>query len=229
MKKLLLSCFVLLSVLMLTGCGENKETGEIDYNAVYKDHGVTIKTYLKDGQIYYQIKSNKFTTSGEAELKDNKITMDMVTDKTTLEFVKGNIKITTDYEFMEAGNYKKSGEYTDDDFYEDYYGSSKYLTSKLNGVYKNGDKTIYVYQKDKKTICLLYTIEDVDSIIEPEETSEGVYESDFIDDYYTITMKDDTMIVEIKSEDETRTAFNGTYKKDSEITKEDILKLYMPR
>ena len=117
----------------------------------------------------------------------------------------------------------------DDDFYEDYYGSSKYLTSNLNGVYKNGDKTIYVYQKDKKTICLLYTIEDVDSFIEPEETSEGVYESDFIDDYYTVTMKDDTMIVEIKSEDKARTDFNGTYKKDSEITKEDILKLYMPR
>jgi archaellin len=55
----------------------------------------------------------------------------------------------------DVGKYKKVADYSKDNVYKYAVGDKKYLSEKYSGVYKNGDATFYVIQKNEKDVMVI--------------------------------------------------------------------------
>lgn len=221
MKKFKLILVMFAFVLVLTGC--TKEDGKIDYNAIYKLGDAKIKLYLKGENVYYKIDSDDINVSGNAELKNNKIVLDMVSENTTAKFKEGKIELKTDYEYLKGGNYKNVGAYTKEEFYNDFYGDIKYLNSEINGIYLKDDIKMYVYELNQDAIRLVYDFDDMGHDLEISKTDDGDYNLEFFEDTYTIKFTSNDMIIDLKTEEEAKKKISGTYKKDANLDLDTII------
>lgn len=216
-----------LLVLISSGCG-NK--GEIRYNGIYELDNAKIKTYLKDDIIYYAVKNETIENNGSNDLnkKKNIIKIDALSDDAKLTFKNDKVVIKTSNEYFKSGDYEYSKPYSNEEFYNDFYGDKKYANSEINGVYVNGDVKVYVYQKRDKTIRLFYAKDyktkegACDFEIDLDEN--GVYHLDFFESVLDITFEDNTMTIYAETEDEDLAILDGTYKKDSDLKLDDIIK-----
>ena len=228
MKKIRIILSIFVFSLALVGCSSKEEigTGEIDYQAIYELDGAKIKTYLRDETIYYLVDSEEISTSGNDELKNNKIKMSSIGEETTLEFKKGKVNFKTDYPYMKSGDYKNIGAYTKEEFYVDFYGEKEYLNSNINGIYVKDGLEINIYQIDEDSIRMLYYFEDGTYDLQIDKNEEGVYYLDFFEDTYKVDFTLDGMELELKTDDEIK--LSGLFVKKSEIDIDFIINNYYP-
>ena len=127
---------------------------------------------------------------------------------------------------LTSGVYKKTKEYTKEDYFDKHIGNSEYINSKYNVQYKNGSKTVDIFQLDKNEVRVNLVSQDNDGYIG--------YEHDFTiqtdgslkeDNSSTITIDGDTIMVSL-ADREYSSKFDGTYKKSKDLTIDYILENY---
>ncbi len=224
MKKKLFGLLALILVIGTTGCGDK---GEINYQGVYELGETKIKTYLKDDNIYYNVENDTLDTTGSSEIKENIFKPDSLSEDATITFKNNKISVKTSNEYLESGDYKYTKPYTNEEFYNDFYGDKKYLDSEINGVYIKDDIKIYVYQKNEEAIRIFFELNDATSDFEINLDEEGNYYLAFFETVFNITFEDNTMIINIEAEDDQYQVVDGTYEKASDLKLDDIIK-YIP-
>lgn len=139
---------------------------------------------------------------------------------------------------VDTGLYKKVADYSKDNIYKEAVGDPKYLETRHNGVFKNEDIELYVFQISEKEV-LVKASNDADVLFD-EKFEEVVNEINgesnffaksffdeektafilnFYDNSIEIIVKDDVLDYDIEDK-----KLEKNYKFDRKITKEEILK-----
>ena len=229
MKKKLLGLLLLITLLFgTTACNDKKKTekSKIEYTAVYKLGKNTIKTYKMGDTIYYKAESSEINNTGNSELKKNTIKLDYVSEGSTLTFKNGSVLIKSNAN-LESGTYKKTGKYTNEELFNDFYGDKTYLTSEINGVYEKDDIKIYVYQKNGNVIRIFFDFSG-ENDLELSKNDDGNYYLEFFEDVFTLSFTDSSMNFDLKTNEDKKQALNGTYTKKSNLGLDEIIKVYNP-
>lgn len=176
---------------------------------------------------------------GKAKVNGNKA-KETQNGEFTFEYKDGNIDVgydSVDAEpIIDLGLYSKVADYNNENIYKYVVGDEQYLDSSYNGLYKNKDITIALFQiSEDKVKAELYQNDDFDfpplsavftinsesnlvskSIFEEEETA---YEITFTDQSFSLTVNTD-----IFGMDENDERLEGTYFYSGKITRDEILK-----
>ena len=229
-KKIFGFIFAIALIFGITACGEKqnkKEEAKIEYTAIYKLGKNKIKTYKKDNEIYYKVETSNFENIGSSEISKNSINLDAASENAKLTFKKGSALVKSD-SVVKSGTYKNEGVYSNEEFYDDFYGDKSYLNSKMNGIYVKDDTKMYVYQMDGNNIRVFYILDGATSDFTIEKSNEEKYHLDFFEETYDISFTDDSMILDLQTNDERNKILSGTYKKDSKLELDEIIKTYSP-
>ena len=138
-----------------------------------------------------------------------------------------------------TGLYKKVAEYSSDNIYKEAVGDPQYLSTRNNGIYKNENIELFVFQISENQVIVRSsnntTEVNIDEVFE-EKTNEingevnFVAKSFFDEDKNAFSMKifdnsiEITVYEDVFGFDEEDKKLEGNYKFDRKITKEDILK-----
>ena len=205
------------------------EVKSSDFDGVYKKEKTTIKLFsLGEKNVYYYIDANGGTIRSSGSFRNGNVFGSLFDENYTFSLLDNGISVETNSTVVLNGTYDKTGNYTIEEFYNDNIGDPSYLTSKYNGIYK-----------DEQSNILMYNINEKEVVFNIDKTSDGVISSlqrnfeikddntlEYVDDstgaVSTITINDDSLTVNIV--EDTLINYNGTYKKDSDITIESLLK-----
>ena len=119
---------------------------EIDYSGIYVNGDDRINIFEKDDILY--ITSGKYV-SGYIELdrKNKSASGDIVNHSYSIKYTDDGIDYETDDKFVPSGHYVKEKDITVEEYFESMFGKKEYF-DKYNGLYKNDQGTIYIYQCD---------------------------------------------------------------------------------
>ena len=142
---------------------DNKEDEILTYNGLYQNGSIDVRVYKIDdfsSGVYSKKSTIKLNIVGENinistyfdDIVDNKATSKNLDEEITIEFKKdeiiltGNDKLIEKKERNKNGIYKKIGEYSKEDYYNDFIGDSTLLSSNYSGKYSLNGITLYLYQ-----------------------------------------------------------------------------------
>ena len=205
--------------------GKEKEDGSITYNAIFKlDDSNSITSYKRNEKdIVVKLDTEATNATFNVTLEDNKASIFVGESTIELEYTTEGIIVSKNAVFK-SGLYKKSKEYTKEDFYSENIGNIDYVKSNLNYVYKNGDNTIYLYEKEENTVRLMCTFKDnyYDLVLTKE--GENYYSAEMFDEQYRIDIIDTG--IKLTLGDENSTEFNGEYIKDKKLEIDEIISVF---
>ncbi len=197
-----------------------------DFNGVYEYNKAVIVLYsLNDDEVFVDVNTGSYYYSSVLDYKkgilnDNDLTVKLKDENT--------ISIESNNESISDGDYKKTKEYTEDDFIKDNYSDAyKYLDSKYNGQYQLGDATMSLLQIDEETVRVLIQkgegFDKSTSDLEYDIVAENKLREEFFDEEFEITIENGTAkFVTVKGDKD----FDGTYKKVKSLTKEEIIDIF---
>lgn len=206
----------------------NKNTNNTStWSGIYENNNGTIKIYqLEVDEISFSIETES-SAEGYAYIDENTAEGDIF-DKYSFVLKDNKIEFTTDSEDLTDGTFTKKKEYSKEEFYEDNIGSINSLKEGLNGIFKNGDITIKIFQTDENKIRL--NIEkEFTSWSKPVEINNGTitFTEEFFEDIEKInaTITNDTLTITSSSTDDESilNEASGTYKKEKEYTIDEII------
>lgn len=197
----------------------NSDFGE--YTGIYKLNNTEIKILHEDDTIDYKVyKDNDLYGNGSDTIKSNKIKI----DDFTFEFGKNKMNVKSKNKNVSSGVYKRVDEYKTDNIYNDYVGDVALYNNNLAGVYENETYKIYIVVIDKNAIRMKYnTLDEGVNILVPK-TNANSYEMDLFNTRYTINFKDNSLTLEVNSDDENSKVVNGTYTKTTTLSKVETIK-----
>ena len=203
---------------------EEEETTNSDLSGIYVKDKTEIKVLVIDKTVIFHYLGESAINS-YAELKGNVAKTGFGSQILTFN---GDELVVEDNESVEeesiSGTYKRTKDYTVDDFYKDYLGDPKYFNSKYNGKYENGKYEMLIYQvyEDKCRVNITGDFGVFD--IEFDIKEDGSLYEKFFDDVYTVTFDGDkATFTTVESEDGEKEK-DGTYSRKGAITKEEIIK-----
>ena len=181
----------------------------------------------------YSIDSDDYSRGGYFEIRNNKGESNIFDSVISVEIKDDGLYFSTNDAFKEdmpnfpEGLFKKTGEYTVEDYYKDNYGDPAYLNTQFNGIYKLDGIEMFMYQPEEKEVkvevrgttantALLYGIN-----FEIKEDGSLVEKIIFEDDTIDATLKVTETGVEFSSKE--YPDLNGTYVKEKNITAKDII------
>ena len=197
-----------------------------DFNGVYEYNKAVIVLYsLNDDEVFVDVNTGSYYYSSVLDYKkgilnDNDLTVKLKDENT--------ISIESNNESISDGDYKKTKEYTEDDFIKDNYSDAyKYLDSKYNGQYQLGDATMSLLQIDEETVRVLIQkgegFDKSTSDLEYDIVAENKLREEFFDEEFEITIENGTAkFVTVKGDK----AFDGTYNKVTSLTIEVIIDIF---
>ena len=202
---------------------DKKEEEVILFNGEYEKDGKTI--------ILFQTSKEKVYMESDAadmplDIKGSTIKGSSFDNEITIKVSDGKIEVTSTIEGLPSGTYTKTNEYTKEKYYEHHIGNSEYLTSKYNGIYKNGNKTVEIFQVEKDKVRVNAVSQDNNSYVGYEH--EFTIEADGTlkeNDGSTIKLTDKSLELNLKDESYGK-ALNGTYTKEKDITIDYIIENY---
>ena len=204
----------------------DKQATAKDFVGIYKNNKGKAYLYTRDGkEVTITIELNNYLFMNQEEVKDGKISMKTIEDKTTITLSKDKktIYVKSDFKEMNNTSFKREKDYTKEEFYQNNYGDLKLLDNKYNGIYKLENKEIRMYQKDKNSIRVLIEENTSSMDIVFNKKEENVLDGEVLEDNYKIAIEDDIIIFEtINGEKD----FDGTYEKVGKLTIDDIINSY---
>ncbi len=243
-EKICVILVLLFSLTALMGCEKDptnkKENNNIPstelttksskYNGIYEQG--KYKFYiisLADDKLEYYI-TNEYDDKlcGRLEYKD-----DMAIYEEFDEILK--IKLDGDNILVESKNvgefpdglYKRKGNYTINEFYENIYGLSKYFNSKISGKYTNGENIIYVYQPISKYVEFYAKANRANVSCEAKYEAGKDLICKLFETTYTIKLGEDKLTYIIDSDDE-KENYKGEFVKTGELSREEIMDIFDP-
>ena len=215
---------------------EKKETYKT-YAGKYSNGDSILKIfYIEQGEyslVFYDItnKDNTIYFNGYVEVNQimSGTIKDTILSKPLRIILKdGEVKIETELEEVKSGIYSKNGEYSDNDFFVDHYGSLDLLKTKYNGVYSLDDKTLTIYQDNENQISFVISkngVSEFSSRLNLVDNTQDVVESviftqDEVDIIVKLTYTEGNVTFEINGDEYQQ--YVGTYKRERDVTPHDI-------
>ena len=225
---------------------DSRDNESIIYNGVYEKDGITIKIFKTDGidigslQRDFYVKFDIILKDGIISsyfdnINNNTGKASIIDDEYTIVFSNNQLELTAndvalkENSSLKNGVYKKTKDYTIEDYYNDNIGDIKYLNSKYNGKYNFNGNEMFIYQTSEDEVNLILSGNSESSIAYLGKqyiiNDDGTLKEDvFFDDD-----KPDTQI----SFDNENIIFssnefpdiNGTYIKERNLTIEEIIAL----
>lgn len=217
---------IVLQLLPINNQSINNQATAKDFAGIYKNSKGKAYLYTKDGkEVIVTIELSNYSFMNQEEVKDGKLSMKTIEDKTTITLSKDKktIFIVSDFKEINNTSFKKEKDYTKEDFYQNNYGDLKLLDNKYNGIFKLDNKEIRIYQKDEETIRALIEENNSSMDIEFKIMKENTLEGEVLEDKYIINLEDDSIIFNTVNGDNN---FDGTYEKVGKQTIDDILNSY---
>ena len=208
-----------------------------DFQGSYTLNGAKIDIYpISGGRIFYSLvlANNSGLFQGFMQTDANKVAKDNNIELTLKDNAIELKSLNADYENIVSGTYAKTGDYTAEDVYKEMFGYPQYLTSKYNGLYKNGTVELYMYQTEANKVEVEIVSKSASSMIGWSSSfiiqTDGTLKQEllFDDDVASnLTINGDNIIFEYRSNDQSdvdsHSKLNGTYVKEKTLTVEDIL------
>ena len=196
------------------------KSNQID--GIYESNEISIRLFTIDNVISVSIfDNNKTVVRNLAELNDNNILT--IDDSTKVKLIDDDmIEVSSNNEKIN-GKYKKVSDLLLDDYYSYFYGELKYSNSEYNAHYKKEGFDIYMYHAYDDYIYVkikhdefYYKIVDKNNL--EFEKDNHISKISIGNDELTIDEIDKIF------NDESYIEFNGTYKKEKKLTKEEIIR-----
>lgn len=202
------------------------------WSGTYTNDKGTLEIYqIDESTIAFLINVSNSVSSGRATVLNKTNTAEEKNfDKYNFVLEENKINFSTDSKNFENGIFTKTKEYTKEDYFKSNYGDPTYLNSKINGIFKNGDTTIKIYQTSasqarmmiSKGFSLYSTPINIknNELVTTDNSFNGV-------EKIKIAIDDNSITVTSSSTDENGllNKVNGTYQKNSPYTIDDIIKL----
>lgn len=198
------------------------------WNGVYTNGANSIKLYqISPSEINYTGNINNSWLIGTAdEIVGNKA-IGEIFDTYTFELCNNTLNFSTTDEELQAATFTRTSDYTKNDYYTDNFGDPAYLNTELNGIFKNGNLTLKLYQTSSTEASILITgngyygtnVNVVGNTIDYEDESFGETEKINI----TISGNTLTLICSDTDPDGMLNSFSGTYTKESNYTMDQII------
>jgi len=193
-----------------------------DYTGVYKiSDGTSIfKVAHYNDKVLIHYNAGSYLGEVESELKNNKYT----SDELTIEFFQNMITVTSTIEEIKSGDYEKE-DYSLDDVYAEFVGSTTLAESKYNGIFKKDNISLNIYEYREDEIRFIVNSNMMIDITMNKE--DGIFKTDIFETHYEIKYADDNKSLELTVTEDGKkdTKMSGKYTLDKSFTKEDILKL----
>lgn len=203
---------------------DEEENNKITYNAVFElDENNSITSFKKNKtDIVIKINTKATRATFNTTIEDNKIVVTFGEEEVKLEYTEEGLKVSENNVF-ESGLYKKAKDYIIEEFYSDSFGNIEYVESNLNYVYRNGDNTIYLYEKEADVIRL--TCKYKDRLLDLELTKNGdYYSTEIFDKHYRIDIIDKG--IKLSLDGDSSTDLNGDYTKDKKLKMDEIVSMF---
>ena len=188
------------------------------YSTNTLEYSIGDEEYSRAG--YFEIKNKK----GESDIFDSVLSVEIRDDGL---YFTGNDDFKEDMPNFPDGLYKKTAEYSPEDYFKDNYGDPSYLTTQYNGIYKLGKIEMFMYQTDKNEISVKINGSSEETIVfygrdfEIKEDGTIVEKLIFEDDEIDSTIKLTEKGFEFTSKEYPE--LNGTYVKEKDITIKDVI------
>ncbi len=235
---IILLLFGIIFILKNNNKEQNKNTNEEINEKIYPFNGV-FKNENKVIYMYQCDENNAFVSS-----KDGNIKMRLMIDAKAENIAKGYLdidecnfeindeilKIETNNDRLQNGDYKKESSISAEEFFEVLIGKTDYFNEKkYNGLYKLENSNLYMFQYSNDEV---YVIIDSDkgSYMNKAYISDenNLFMGDFSSNYQIVLDKDSlTFIIVSKNEMSTSSddIFDGLYTKVKEITPLDVISI----
>lgn len=209
-------------------------------NGIYQLNDTTIKIYINNNILYYMIKNkekcHQINITEQCAFSKiyifndkNKITS--LDNEITIENGNNEIIVTSNSEKLSSGTYKKTKNYTKEEFKKDVVGETKYLNTNINGVFKKdkieieiyqySENQAYVYIKTPELITI--TTLDIKNGKIDSKTEQTIF-GEYIKNEIKIDITENNLTINAYSSDPEYifNFINGTYTKTKKITETDI-------
>ena len=190
-----------------------------------KDEINILISQIDDNNAYFSFTNFKgFAFNGIAKINNNKIEGKIIEKQFTIELLNNNdLKVETSFEKINNGVYKKVKTIDFEEYFTLVYNKDNLFDSDYNGIYKNNDVTMYLYQKKKNTLAI-YISKDNQfllctlAIIAKEDIEYAIF-----DDMYKLELLNGYSDVLFTVKNDVDKIYEGEYTKISSLKKEDIL------
>ena len=146
---------------------------------------------------------------------------------------KENIKVTKNgddvnveidaKDLFPGGKYKKTSNYTFDEYFNENYGLETYFNNNYNGKFENKDGYIYMYQPIKKVIVLYAVASDHYDSFEIDVTKDELkYSHDNIE--YKVEIDGDKLKYTLIEYGDI--VYESTFERKEKLTKKDVVKVF---
>lgn len=206
--------------------GEEKEKkkGNITYNAIFEiDADNSITSFKKtETDILVKIKTATSKSVYNTTIKDNKVVITLSKTEITLEYTEDGINVSKN-DKIKYGLYKKTKDYTKEEFYSESFGNIDYVKSDLNYVYRKGESVLYLYEKEQDRIRLMCTFKDKSFDLELSKTGD-YYSTEIFEEKYRVDIIDNG--VKLTLDGDSLSDFDGSYTKDKKLEMDEIITLF---
>ena len=206
------------------------------FSGIYTKENIEVKIYQKDDDKLSYTINGAGTFQGTADISGKEAKGELIDTNFTFTISKKGINIDTNEDSIPKGDYEKTSDYTMNDYYKDVIGDPKYLESEYNGVFKNGNNKILLFQTGEKEVKLVLTantegytyIEKILEIQGDKSLKEQPFSEDDTSPLARVQVfgeeKLGYVVDVVNPEDADAAAYNGYYAKEKALTMEEILK-----
>lgn len=220
-------------LLVLTGCGaKEKPVTYIDYPGIYEqgNEKIYIVAMNQKELRYYVQREGGYKYNGYLKFKNGQYVNDEFDEVVKVKLVKGDLVVETEnFDYFSDGVFKRIGDFTLDEYFNETYGRLEYFDSKYSGKFKNNDGMIYIYQPDKDYVE--FEVEMPEASVGCEVNLNELTDDDLVctifEDVYTLKIDGDKLTYTADTENEDD-KYSGEFMRDGKLTKEDVIDKFQP-